>query len=215
MPENRIPVDSDLEVSRTALLEMADSAQIGAALGGRFETEGVLTVYFECLLAGYPGWRWTVDLVHVDGVASVIETSLTPGDGALLSPDWVPWSERLAEYEAAQALLAAEGAAEEAEEEAEGHSEDQDDPEEDHDDDDHDDDDLFDEDFDGIEIDELDDSVEGEPQPEVPESSALLAVSENEPNEPEREPDDASPEPPLKPRRNQRGKKKKQPDEGE
>lgn len=209
MPENRIPADSDLEVSRTALLEIADSAQIGAALGGRFETEGVLTVYFECLLAGYPGWRWTVDLVHVDGVASVIETSLTPGDGALLSPDWVPWSERLAEYEAAQALLAAEDSAGE----AEGGSEDQGDSDDDPDDDDHDD--LFDEEFDGIEIDELDDSVEGEPQPEVPESSALLAVSENEPNEPEREPDDASPEPPLKPRRNQRGKKKKQPDEGE
>lgn len=214
MPENRIPADSDLEVSRTALLEVADSDQIGAALGGGFETEGVLTVYFECLLAGYPGWRWTVDLVHVDGVASVIETSLTPGDGALLSPDWVPWSERLAEYEAAQALLAAEDSAGE----AEGGSEDQDDSDDDPDDDDPDDDDhddLFDEEFDGIEIDELDDSVEGETQPEVPESSALLAVSENEPNEPEREPDDASPEPPLKPRRNQRAKKKKQPDEGE
>ena len=39
----------------------------------------------------------------------MLEAELMPGDGALLAPDWLPWAERLAEYQAAQAALAAEG----------------------------------------------------------------------------------------------------------
>ena len=39
----------------------------------------------------------------------MLEAELMPGDGALTAPDWLPWAERLAEYQAAQAALAAEG----------------------------------------------------------------------------------------------------------
>jgi hypothetical protein len=38
-----------------------------------------------------------------------MEAELMPGEGALLAPDWVPWAERLEDYRAAQALIAAEG----------------------------------------------------------------------------------------------------------
>ena len=37
----------------------------------------------------------------------MLETELMPGDGALLAPDWVPWADRLEEYKAAQAAIAA------------------------------------------------------------------------------------------------------------
>jgi hypothetical protein len=52
-----------------------------------------------------------VSVADLPGEApSVLEVELMPGDGALLAPDWVPWSERLEEYRAAQAAAAAESA---------------------------------------------------------------------------------------------------------
>ncbi len=63
-------------------------------------------------MAGYPGWFWTVSLAQVEDAApTVLEVELTPGEGALTAPEWLPWAERLAEYQAAQAALAAEGLA--------------------------------------------------------------------------------------------------------
>ena len=59
-------------------------------------------------LSGYPGWHWTVTLVaHRRRVASrpCSRPSSCPASGALLAPDWVPWSERLADYQAAQEAL--------------------------------------------------------------------------------------------------------------
>ena len=76
------------------------------------DSEAVLTLRFANRMAGYPGWFWTVSLAQVEGSApTVLEVELTPGDGALTAPEWLPWAERLAEYEAAQAALAAEGLA--------------------------------------------------------------------------------------------------------
>ena len=74
--------------------------------------DGVLTLRFENRLSGYPGWFWTVSLAQVeDAEPTVLEVELIPGDGALLAPDWLPWAERLAEYQATQAALVAEGLA--------------------------------------------------------------------------------------------------------
>ena len=54
-------------------------------------------------LAGYPGWHWTREpRARRRAEPTVLEAELLPGDGALLAPDWVPWSERLADYQAAQ-----------------------------------------------------------------------------------------------------------------
>ena len=57
-----------------------------------------------------------------DGEPTVLETELMPGEAALLAPEWVPWSERLADYRAAQDAAAA--AAREAAE-AEGSADDE------------------------------------------------------------------------------------------
>ena len=192
----------DFELGRQALLDITSADTIGEPTGSITEDEdgGVVTVYFATTMAGYPGWRWTVSIARVDGVEpSVLETELTPGDGALLSPDWVPWADRLADYKEAQAELAADHA-----------DADADDDDDDFDDDDINDDDealLHSGDFDGVDIDSLnDDTIDG---------LASLAVGDDDADESEGESDDARPEPPLAPRRSQRARKQQQDDEGD
>jgi hypothetical protein len=97
------------EVAREALLEITTDESIGDPAGVIDVSEGVVSVQFESALSGYPGWRWTVSLSTLDdGAPSVLETELIPAEGALLAPDWVPWSDRLADYKAAQEATASE-----------------------------------------------------------------------------------------------------------
>jgi hypothetical protein len=150
---------ADVELARQALLEITPAESIGEPAGSIDEGDGVVTVYFTTNLPGYPGWRWTVTIAHLAGDdASVLETELTPGDDALLAPDWVPWVDRLAEYEAAQAAEASSGD----EDDDSDDDEDDDDSDEDEDDDDDEDDDvdegdlLHAGDLDGVDIDDVD-----------------------------------------------------------
>lgn len=205
------PTDEDLTLAHAALLDITTADTIGDPAGSIREDDGSLTVYFDTTMAGYPGWKWTVSLAHVTGLGpSVLETELTPGEGALLSPDWVPWSERLADYKEAQAELAA-------------HESDDDSDDDDSDDDDSDDDDFDDEDvnnddeaflhsgdLDGVDIDSLD-----EPDESGADDSALAPVSDDEAEEADGESDDAGPQPPIKPRRNHRAQKQQQDNEGD
>ena len=83
---------------------------VGDPADSSVDADGVLTLRFENRMPGYPGWFWTVGIAQVEDAApTVLEAELMPGDGALTAPDWLPWAERLAEYHAAQAALAAEG----------------------------------------------------------------------------------------------------------
>ncbi|NYF09910.1 hypothetical protein HDC94_001066 [Leifsonia sp. AK011] len=101
--------DQHTDLARTALTEITRAETIGEPLGEVTEDDGTITVRFASALAGYPGWAWTVSLAEVEGeAATVLEAELMPGDGALLAPDWVPWSERLADYKAAQEALEAD-----------------------------------------------------------------------------------------------------------
>src|SRR5690606_27398674 len=47
---------------------------------------------------GYAGWHWIVTVARAPRArtATVCETGLLPGDGALLAKAWLPWAERLA-----------------------------------------------------------------------------------------------------------------------
>ncbi|MFG6443906.1 DUF3027 domain-containing protein [Microbacterium sp. P07] len=150
-------VDADLLAARdlavVALSEVTPAHTIGEPAGYTVEEGGAVSLRFANTLPGYPGWFWTVTVDRVEGEApTVLEVELLPGDGALLAPDWVPWDERLADYQAAQTALA---------EAAESG-----------DDDDLDDDDDFDDDdedaavsrthagdVDGVDIDQLDDNA--------------------------------------------------------
>jgi hypothetical protein len=167
-------------MAREALLEFTPSQTIGAVASESTDDDGVITVRFASVLGGYPGWQWNVSLSHVDGYdPTVIEAELLPDAGALLSPDWVPWSERLADYKAAQE--AAGVSVEASEDDALGEAVDQDDDDDLDDDEDDDEDDLDDDDedddmddvtlggsnlhsgdLDGVDIDELADGPEDE-----------------------------------------------------
>jgi hypothetical protein len=90
--------------ARDALAEITAAGTFGDLLSETQEDDGVYTLLFAATMGGYPGWHWTVSLAELEGEhPTVLETELMPGDGALLAPDWVPWSERLEEYRAAQA----------------------------------------------------------------------------------------------------------------
>ncbi|MFE1664133.1 DUF3027 domain-containing protein [Microbacterium sp. P02] len=98
------------DLARAALAEITPEATIGAPVGYTPEGDGVVSLRFETLLPGYPGWFWTVSVARVeDAEPTVLEVELLPGDAALLAPDWVPWAVRLADYQAAQQALADAG----------------------------------------------------------------------------------------------------------
>jgi len=155
------------EIGRSALAEITAPESVGANAGQKDEGDGIVSVYFENTLDGYPGWHWTVSIASLDGQEpSVLETELTPAAGALLAPDWVPWSDRLADYKAAQDALGEIGV-----DGADASADDTDD--DDTDDDDTDDDDESEDDdellgsdvvhagdVDGVDIDEVDESDE-------------------------------------------------------
>ena len=161
------------KLARGALLEITDTASIGALVGEQVESDGAVSVIFASAMRGYPGWNWTVSIAHIEGSEpTVLEAELMPAEGALLSPDWVPWSERLADYKAAQAASEAADAEKTASEEVPSGDESDEDVSDDDDDDDLDDDEEDDDDddsafdsgalhggdFDGVDIDDLDES---------------------------------------------------------
>ncbi len=179
-PESSQAADERLlaahDLALAALHEITPATTVGPAAGYTLEEGGVVSLRFENTMLGYPGWFWTVSVAVVEGSEpTVLEAELLPGDGALLAPEWVPWAVRLAEYQSAQAALAAEER-ELAAAEGDDLDEDDDDADDAEDDEDDEDDDLddlddldaadFDEDgspilhagdLDGVDIDVLDD----------------------------------------------------------
>lgn len=154
-----MPEQQYIDVARATLLEITPEATIGEFLGEVREEDGSITLRFASALAGYPGWAWTVSLAHVEGEEpTVLESELMPGDGALLAPDWVPWSERLAEYKATQEALEADAAAAAVDDDEDDPD---DDPESDDEDLDDEDDDLDDDDLDDLDDEPDEDDVLG------------------------------------------------------
>jgi hypothetical protein len=84
-----------VETARAAITE--DPAHVGEHLSVQAEGDRVVTHYFDCLVAGYKGWRWAVTLTRIPRSkhVTVCDTVLLPGPEALLAPGWVPWHERL------------------------------------------------------------------------------------------------------------------------
>lgn len=224
---------ASVDLARGALLEVTPAETVGSMIGHVVEAEQVLTLHFASDLAGYPGWHWSVTVARVEGgEPTVLETELMPGESALLAPEWVPWSERLADYRAAQeaAAAAAEAAAADGAESGEAadaavgddvdhddldddldddvDDEDDDDDvdddlDDDDDDDDEDDDDLDDEaeldgafgrgddEFDGIDIDALDESSDDDA---IDESAPDENDDESAPDHEERDREDQADE---------------------
>ena len=92
------------DATLAAAVEVAEAAaraegsdRVGEHLGVLAESDRVLTHFFATTQPGYVGWRWAVTLTRASRsrTVTVDEVVLLPGDGALLAPEWVPWSDRL------------------------------------------------------------------------------------------------------------------------
>ena len=87
-----------VDVAREGAASIAEPGTVGDHLGMVMDDERLATHYFACTAAAYPGWRWAITIARVPRgkVATICETNLVPGEGALLSPEWLPYAERLA-----------------------------------------------------------------------------------------------------------------------
>ena len=230
MPE---ATPEDFELARTALLEITPAETIGVPAGFVDEGDGTVSVYFDADMLGYPGWRWTVSIAHVEGAEpTVLETELMPGDTSLLAPEWIPWVDRLADYRAAQEAAGAAAAELEASEEVDDEDLDDDDDEDDDDvlhagdldgvdidtlddddddddesDDDDDDDDSDDDDDDDELDDDSDDSVDDDAEDAKSGDSAVAAVGVDESEQAETDADGAGEKPPAVVARDERSEK--------
>jgi hypothetical protein len=87
-----------VDLARDALLSVAPAEHVGEHVGVVAEDDRVATHRFTCLAAGYRGWEWAVSVARASRsrTVTVDEVALLPGEGALLAPPWVPWSDRVA-----------------------------------------------------------------------------------------------------------------------
>jgi len=84
--------------AREAAEGIAAPGTVGEHQGVVMDGERLATHYFACASTAYPGWRWAITVARVPRgkKATVCETNLVPGEGSLLSPEWLPYEQRLA-----------------------------------------------------------------------------------------------------------------------
>ncbi|MFT4245125.1 MAG: DUF3027 domain-containing protein [Micrococcaceae bacterium] len=101
-------IDALLTESQDYARAVLETVTAPESIGNHIEVvpEGRRAVshYFECLLPGYPGWRWVVVLSRHARSKEILvnETELVAGEDSLLAPKWVPWSDRISEEEKAE-----------------------------------------------------------------------------------------------------------------
>lgn len=97
-PKRDAVLSAAVEKAHEAAVQIAEEGTVGAHLGFEMELDRVGTHYFDCTASAYPGWRWaiTVSRPPRGRTALISETHLVAGEGALLSPEWVPYADRLA-----------------------------------------------------------------------------------------------------------------------
>jgi Protein of unknown function (DUF3027) len=85
-----------VDLARAAAVELGGT-DVGEHLGAVADDERVVTHQFACSNAGYRGWVWSVTLARAprSKVVTVDEVVLLPSDDAILSPEWLPWDQRL------------------------------------------------------------------------------------------------------------------------
>ena len=105
MPKS--PALEQKDFARTALIEATSKSKVGNFIEVFVDGDDVATYLFENNQKGYVGWRWSVTVFQAKASepATVSEIVLMPGPDSLVAPDWVPWSERLADYKALQLEL--------------------------------------------------------------------------------------------------------------
>ncbi|MDN6169794.1 MAG: DUF3027 domain-containing protein [Micrococcaceae bacterium] len=110
-------LSAETDLARMTLSATVEPGWVGEYLGVAADDDRVLTHRFEARLPGYAGWNWYVTLARVPRgkVATVCETGLLPGEGAIVAPAWVPWADRVRpeELQAQREAEAAEAAGQE------------------------------------------------------------------------------------------------------
>lgn len=84
-----------LDTARAALDEAADAGSVGDHLGTTQDAHGLVDERFACLLPGYAGWYWAVNLSVLGDEATVNDVLLLPGDDAIVAPAWKPYRDRI------------------------------------------------------------------------------------------------------------------------
>ncbi len=86
-----------VDLADQAVSTVADPGTVGSHLEAVTEGERLVTHYFACASPAYRGWRWSVTLARAprQKYATVCETALVPGAGALLAPAWLPYADRI------------------------------------------------------------------------------------------------------------------------
>ena len=90
-------LEDAVDVARAGAEAVAYPRPVGEHVGFEMVSERLATHYFASTDAGYVGWCWAVTVARVPRgrVTTVCEVDMTPREGALLAPEWVPWEERL------------------------------------------------------------------------------------------------------------------------
>lgn len=90
------PCAAAVDLARDAV--RAARAEPGEHLSVTATGERLVTHHFAATVPGYGGWHWAVTVSRAPRAknVTVCETWLEPGEGAVLAPEWLPWSERLA-----------------------------------------------------------------------------------------------------------------------
>jgi hypothetical protein len=93
------------KLAEQAVRETAPANGVGSFLGVRSEDSHTESYRFESKMKGYDGWEWNAVVFQTkkSSPATVSEVVLLPGEGSLVAPQWVPWSERRAEIEKTRA----------------------------------------------------------------------------------------------------------------
>jgi hypothetical protein len=86
-----------VDVARAAVEGITASSDIGAHIAAKSEGDRLVTHLFESKLPGYQGWQWyaVVTRNSRSKVVTVSELGLLPSADSILSPEWVPWAERV------------------------------------------------------------------------------------------------------------------------
>lgn len=94
MSENQ-GMSPSVKIAHEALVESLGAVEFGNHVSSIDEGNGLHSEVFECTLAGYRGWHWSVSVSILDDVATVNDVVLLPGEGAVLAPAWTPYRERV------------------------------------------------------------------------------------------------------------------------
>jgi hypothetical protein len=96
-----------VDLAREAAVDTAEAIGVGEYLGAQADDDRVVSHFFACPHPAYTGWRWSVTVARASRakVVTVDEVVLLPGEGALLSQQWIPWAERIEPGDVTPGLL--------------------------------------------------------------------------------------------------------------